>query len=57
MLDITFLAYIFFIRGSNGGPAAAQAGPDSDDEVPYETKGFDYGKYALVSKISSFVFS
>ena len=32
----------------NGGPAGSQAGPDSEDEVPYETKGFDYGKYALV---------
>ena len=36
-------------RGMNGGPAGSQAGLDSDDEVPYETKGFDYGKYALVS--------
>ena len=40
---------ICFIRGINGGPAGAQAGQDSDDEIPYETKGFDYGKYALVS--------
>ena len=43
------MSQYLFSRGVNGGPAGLQAGQETEEELPYETKGFDYGKYALVS--------
>jgi len=37
-------------RGGTAGPGTQQPGGEEEDDVMYEAKSFDYGKYILVRR-------